>query len=173
MGFRQSQCSPSYCLRYPDSHIHQPSRVDADDAPALLKSLQSQCILPATPADLKALDLYAPLSSLPKNVDPEHDPLRRDFLGDIALAEVSTPEPDAAVQGAKKELTMREQARLRKKRALAAKLLEEKNKSGTGPQGQVQAEEGKDERESKRVRSDSEHVEGAGAASAGEAMDES
>ena len=127
-------------------------------------------MLPATPADLKTLDLYAPLSSLPKNVDPEHDPLRRDFLAEVALAEVSTPEPEAA-QGLKKELTMREQARLRKKRALAAKLMEkEKGKGEAGSGGHV--EESKDERESKRVRSDSELVE-AGAALTGEAMDES
>ena len=129
-------------------------------------------MLPATQPDLKTLDLYAPLSSLPKNVDPEHDPLRRDLLAEMALAEVSTPEAEAG-QGPKKELTMREQARLRKKRALAAKLMEkEKGKDEVGDV--EEGGEGKEEaeREIKKARSDSQPI-ASGVGSAGEAMDES
>jgi len=40
---------------------------------ALLTSLNSSCLLPATPADLKSLDLYAHLSSMPKNSSDDVD----------------------------------------------------------------------------------------------------
>ncbi|KAI0918072.1 hypothetical protein AcV5_002850 [Taiwanofungus camphoratus] len=91
------------------------------NAPALLLALQSTSVVPATPEDLKALDLYSPLSSMPKNVDPEHDPLRRDLL-----SEVSAETGDVSqAKRREKELTQRELARLKKKRALADKLQEQ------------------------------------------------
>ena len=69
----------------------------------------------ATPDDLKTLDLYSDLASMPKNVDPEHDPLIRDTLSEAAAID---PETDG------KGLTQRELGRLRKKKALLAKIQE-------------------------------------------------
>lgn len=68
---------------------------------------------------------------------------------------------------------MREQARLKKKRALAAKLLEKEQGKGEA-QTQDDVEGSKDEvgRDNKRARSDSE-LTTAGAELTGEAMDES
>lgn len=96
-----------------------PTIVPAKDAPPLLSALQNTCAVSATAADLKTLGLYSVLSSMPKNVDPEHDPLRRDLLAEAD----GTPEPvpdGAGKARQKKELTQRELARLKKKRAVAA-----------------------------------------------------
>ena len=71
--------------------------------------------MPASPAELKALALYADLSALPKHVDPEHDALIRDSLSEAAAF-------DPATDG--KELTQRELGRIRKKKALLAKIQE-------------------------------------------------
>lgn len=72
--------------------------------------------LTATTADIEALDLYAALSSMPKHVDPEHDP----FEGHAAL-----PEQQTLGKRKAKEPTLREQARQRKKQAVLAKLQEQ------------------------------------------------
>ncbi|KAH9951156.1 WD40-repeat-containing domain protein [Amylocystis lapponica] len=115
--------------------------VTAASVPALLLSLQTKCVIAATPAELKALDLYAALASLPKNVDPEHDPMQRDVLAELAA------EP-TGIQEKEKELTLREQARLKKKRALAAKLQAQ-------ALGNVRDEkDGEGTRESKRAKSE-------------------
>ncbi|KAH9931875.1 uncharacterized protein B0H18DRAFT_952543 [Fomitopsis serialis] len=147
-----------------------PVVVDDDDAPALLESLRTTCVLPATSADLKTLDLYSALSSMPKNVDPEHDPLRRDLLAE------ATPEPGAEGSAGQKELTQREQARLKKKRALAAKLAKEKGNGLTADAIERQTEieaEAEAERERKRVKSSGETLGSAVAGPADDAMDES
>ena len=105
----------------------------------------------ATPDDLKTLDLYSDLASMPKNVDPEHDPLIRDTLSEAAAFD---PETDG------KELTQRELGRLRKKKALLAKIQEkEQQKRGASEvvETQGEAEAG---RETKRTRSESGDGEG-------------
>ncbi|KAI1788151.1 WD40 repeat-like protein [Ganoderma leucocontextum] len=81
----------------------------------LLTALNSKCPVPATPAELKTLDLYSDLSSLPKHVDPEHDALIRDTLSEAAAFDPQT-------EG--KQLTQRELGRLKKKKALLAKIQE-------------------------------------------------
>ncbi|KAJ7180880.1 WD40 repeat-like protein [Mycena filopes] len=55
--------------------------VPAQSSP-LLSSLNSKCLLPATPAELKALELYLALSALPKNKDSDNDPMDRAQLED-------------------------------------------------------------------------------------------
>ncbi|KAI8985736.1 WD40-repeat-containing domain protein [Trametes punicea] len=120
----------------------------AGDHPTLLKTLNSQCIVPASPADLKALDLYSALSSLPKNVDPEHDPLIRDTLSEAAAA---------SLDGEGKQLTQRELGRLRKKKALLAKIQEQERQKRFSREGTCTGTEGEaeTEREVKRARSES------------------
>lgn len=70
--------------------------------------------LPATADDLKVLDLYSPLATMPKNVDPEYDSMKRDHLSDVLAEPAGT--------SSEKQLTQRELARLKKKRALALKV---------------------------------------------------
>lgn len=65
--------------------------------------------LAASSDEHKRLDLYADLSWLPKNIDLARDPMRDDILAD---AESGTPE----------ELSVRQQGRLRHKKALITKL---------------------------------------------------
>ncbi|EED81216.1 predicted protein [Postia placenta Mad-698-R] len=133
--------------------IIQPTIVPTKDAPPLLSALQNTCAVSATAADLKTLDLYSVLSSMPKNVDPEHDPLRRDLLAEAD----GTPEPASDSAGKarqKKELTQRELARLKKKRAVAATVQKQsqavgqEKEEGAGP-----IDEG-GEREFKRAKSE-------------------
>lgn len=50
---------------------HSGEFLEVDNAPPLLQSLNSACVIPATPTELKALDLYSDLVSLPKHVDGE------------------------------------------------------------------------------------------------------
>ncbi|KAI0272275.1 quinon protein alcohol dehydrogenase-like superfamily [Gloeopeniophorella convolvens] len=58
--------------------------------PALLAALNSTCLIPATESELAALELYEPLTSLPKNMDAAHDPMNRDA------------EPEASQTGTKR-----------------------------------------------------------------------
>ncbi|KAJ7761217.1 hypothetical protein DFH07DRAFT_1021031 [Mycena maculata] len=53
------------------------SLVGASDGPSapLPAALNSKYVLPVTPADLAALDLYLALAALPKNSDAAHDPM--------------------------------------------------------------------------------------------------
>ncbi|KAJ7327654.1 hypothetical protein DFH08DRAFT_1084771 [Mycena albidolilacea] len=71
----------------------------------------------ATPPELKALDLYLPLSALPKNNESEHDPMDREALEN---------------PGDGKELSMKELGRLKSKKAVA---------KVTGPAGEGEEEE--------------------------------
>ncbi|KAL1945160.1 hypothetical protein VTO73DRAFT_2780 [Trametes versicolor] len=112
----------------------------------LLTALNSKSLPPATAAQLKALDLYADLSALPKNVDPEHDPLIRDTLSEVAAA------PADGADG--KQLTQRELGRLRKKKALLAKIQEQEQKAQASREGTA-GTEAEAEREVKRARSES------------------
>ncbi|KAJ7625526.1 WD40 repeat-like protein [Roridomyces roridus] len=52
--------------------------VSDESTVSLLSTLNSKCILPATRAELKTLDIYLPLLALPKNNETEHDPMDRD-----------------------------------------------------------------------------------------------
>ena len=86
---------------------------------------------------------------MPKHVDPEHDALIRDSLSEAAAF-------DPATDG--KELTQRELGRIRKKKALLAKIQEREE------QGKRASREGSEaliEREVKRARSESESGRGA------------
>ncbi|KAM5544290.1 hypothetical protein V8D89_001950 [Ganoderma adspersum] len=115
---------------------------------ALLTALNSKCPVPATAAELKGLDLYSDLSSMPKHVDPEHDALIRDALSEAAAF-------DPATDG--KELTQRELGRIRKKKALLAKIQEREDLAKRGSrEGSEAAAEVEGGREVKRSRSDSE-----------------
>ena len=73
----------------------------------------------ATAADLKSLELYSALLSLPKSVDPEHDPMRKGVMDDLTLSGDSssrqeTPEVNTKL-GRTREPTQRELARLKNK----------------------------------------------------------
>lgn len=61
----------------------------------------------ATAAELKTLDLYLPLSALPKNNDAEHDPMDREI--------VENPGDD----GQTKDISRKELGRLKSKKAIA------------------------------------------------------
>ncbi|CDO68396.1 hypothetical protein BN946_scf184815.g43 [Trametes cinnabarina] len=117
--------------------------------PSLLSSLNTKISVSATPAELKTLDLYSPLTSLPKNVDPEHDPLIRDTLSEAAAV--------ASLDGEGKQLTQRELGRLKKKKALLAKIQEQEQQKRSSREGTAAATEGEGEagREVKRARSES------------------
>ncbi|KAI0630672.1 WD40-repeat-containing domain protein [Trametes polyzona] len=132
--------SPVRVLSWQDATL-----IDAPghDTP-LLTALNSNGRVPATAAELKALDLYAALSALPKNVDPEHDPLIRDTLSEVAV--------EGAPEG--KQLTQRELGRLKKKKALLAKVQEQEQQRRSSREGTA-ATEGDAEREVKRARSES------------------
>ncbi|KAJ6519092.1 WD40 repeat-like protein [Mycena sanguinolenta] len=77
--------------------------VSADSLP-LLSSLNSKCLLPATPTELKTLELYLPLSALPKNNEAEHDPMDRELFEN---------------PGDGKEVSKKELGRLKSKKAVA------------------------------------------------------
>jgi len=102
----------------------------------LLHVLNSECRLPGNPLNcrrfslreveavfaastdqLKHLNLYADLSWLPKNIDLARDPMKDDIVAEV---ESGTPE----------ELSIRQQGRLRHKKALISKL--QKGESGPG-----------------------------------------
>lgn len=70
----------------------------------------------ASPDQYKRLDLYSDLSWMPKNIDLARDPMKDDILAD---AETITPN----------DLSIRQQGRLRHKKALLAKL--QKGESGS------------------------------------------
>ena len=93
--------------------------------------------LTASPDQRKRLDLYADLSWLPKNIDLTRDPMRDDVLAD-------------AESGAAEALSIRQQGRLRHKKALIAK--NQREGSGPGTPG-TPATPG-EERESKKVKQD-------------------
>ena len=92
----------------------------------------------ASAAELKTLDIYGALSSLPKNVDPEHDALIRDTLTEAVAADVNED-----------QLTQRELGRLKKKKALLAKIQEKEQLKRAG--SEADAEE---QPEVKRTRSE-------------------
>ncbi|KAH8103828.1 WD40-repeat-containing domain protein [Cristinia sonorae] len=112
------------------------SLAEVSNVPPLIKALNTTCLKSATPSELKIADIYAHLSNMPKNVDPEHDPMVRD---DLATLDPSTLTDDA-IAAAATQLTQREVARLRNKKALIESL--KKGKAG--------GEE--EERESKKVK---------------------
>lgn len=93
--------------------------------------------LAASPDQLKHLGLYADLSWLPKNVDLARDPMRDDIL---AEAESGTPE----------ELSIKQQGRLRHKKALIAKL----QRGESGPGSSVAPSTPGEEPEPKKVKQD-------------------
>ncbi|KAF8216772.1 WD40-repeat-containing domain protein [Mycena galopus ATCC 62051] len=76
----------------------------SSDAGPLVSSLNSKCLLPATPTEVKALELYLPLSALPKNNEAEHDPMDREPLESL---------------GDEKEISKKELGRLKSKQAVA------------------------------------------------------
>ncbi|KAJ7252517.1 WD40 repeat-like protein [Mycena rebaudengoi] len=91
-------------------HFHQLVEVSNEPITPLLSSLNSKCVLPATTADLKALDLYLALTALPKNNEVEHDPMDREA--------VVNPEDGESM----KEISRKELGRLKSKKAVLAKV---------------------------------------------------
>lgn len=89
----------------------------------------------ASPDQRKRLDLYAYLSWLPKNIDLSRDPMRDDILAETE-------------SGATEELSIRQQGRLRHKKALIAKL----QKGESGPVESVALPD--EEPEPKKIRQD-------------------
>ncbi|KAI0046502.1 WD40 repeat-like protein [Auriscalpium vulgare] len=134
--------SPSVLLRV----VQLSSDAIVDLESPLVTSINANRI-PATQADLATLDLYAHLTSMPKNTDARYNPMRRD--GDA-------PAPDARTQ------RMLSSAKAAGKMKTRMKLLENA-KMG-------EAERGSGEREVKRARSD---VEGGDGEEVNEAMDQS
>lgn len=91
-----------------------------------------------SPDQRKRLDLYADLSWLPKNIDLARDPMKGDIL---AEAESETPE----------DLSIRQQGRLRHKKALLAKLQQGESESGSSV-ALVRPDEGPEQKKSKPDR---------------------
>jgi len=108
-----------------------------EEAPPLLPVLNSEHRLPASADQLKRLDLYADLSWLPKNIDLARDPMRDNIL---AEAESGTPE----------ELSIRQQGRLRHKKALIAMV----QRGEPGPSSSVTPARLSEEPEPKKVKQD-------------------
>ncbi|KAI0369855.1 hypothetical protein BV20DRAFT_996374 [Pilatotrama ljubarskyi] len=137
-----SESTPSVrLLSWQDATL---SAESIDVGTPLLTALNSKCLVPASAAELKTLDLYSPLSSLPKNVDPEHDPLIRDTLSEAAAVSI-----DGGAEG--KQLTQRELGRLKKKKALLAKIQAQEQQKQASREGTA---EGEADREVKRARSE-------------------
>lgn len=93
--------------------------LEVDSSP-LLQSLNSTCVIPATPAELKALDLYSDLVSLPKHVDGEPGSQERE---QSELPE--DLEGSGTSVGIEKSLPKRTLGRLKHKNALKRLLQEE------------------------------------------------
>jgi len=95
-----------------DAITQEFKEADESSGIALLKSLNSICLLPATPAELKSLDLYVELSSMPKNSSDDVDRARDEIpQGDKNKNTGQDQHLSAA--------TKRELGRLKNKRALA------------------------------------------------------
>ena len=103
----------------------------------------------ATDVDLKALDLYASLSSLPKSTEPENDPARRGIADEVENAEVESSTAGSKL-GKPRELTQREQARLKNKRAVMAKIQEQEAAKAKIAARKAEPE---DERDAKKAKS--------------------
>lgn len=98
--------------------------------------------LSATTSELKTADIFAHLASMPKNVDPEHDPMVRD---DLATLDPTALLAEAASGDGKAQLTQRELARLKNKQALVESIKKrEAEKLPTAPS--------EEERDSKKVK---------------------
>ncbi|KAJ7491900.1 WD40 repeat-like protein [Mycena latifolia] len=129
------------------------------DAPApspLLAALNSTCLLPASAAELRTLDVYQALTALPKNHDAEHDPMER------ALAPLEEREPEGDGDGGKgkgKGLSLKELGRLKSKAAVA-KRAQRAGGDGDGGDGDRDGGGEGEERGAKRVRSDQPEPEG-------------
>ncbi|KAI0684011.1 WD40-repeat-containing domain protein [Cytidiella melzeri] len=115
--------------------------VEDDSADPLLNSLNSACQIPATSDDIKNLDLYSALSSMPKHVDPEHDL----FEGNQVADKKTLGKRKA------KELTRREQARMKKKQAVLAKLQGQTDATGASREASASVAQ-EDERDNKKVK---------------------
>ncbi|KAI6149366.1 WD40-repeat-containing domain protein [Pisolithus tinctorius] len=88
---------------------HSDEFLEVDNAP-LLRSLNSACVIPATPTELKALDLYSDLVSLPKHVDGEPESQER--------GQSELPEGSGASANVERSLPKRTLGRLKHKLAL-------------------------------------------------------
>jgi tRNA (guanine-N(7)-)-methyltransferase subunit TRM82 len=101
-------------------------------------------LLSATSEDLKALDLYSALSALPKHVDPDHDP----FEGSGTAVDQTLGKRKA------KEPTQREQARMKKKQAVIAKLQEQAQAGEPGSREASLSIPPEDERDTKKIKAE-------------------
>ncbi|KZT25266.1 WD40 repeat-like protein [Neolentinus lepideus HHB14362 ss-1] len=90
---------------------------DEEDRSSLVASLNSASVLPSNPAQLTSLELYAALSSLPKNTLTERDPMDR-------------PDPDTLIDDGGNKTGGKQLAKMRTRRALAAALSPETKERG-------------------------------------------
>ena len=92
---------------------------------------------------------------MPKNVDPEHDPMRRNELEALEAAanpfDSSRAGTPGAGEGKTRELTQREAARLKRKQALSAKIQQDRAHGGVSASPSAEPEDG---RELKKPKSD-------------------
>ncbi|KAF9791179.1 WD40 repeat-like protein [Thelephora terrestris] len=135
-GDEEVKSNPVQCVKWSDES-QEFIAINPEEAPPLLCDLNTRHRVSASPEECKSLDLYANLSWLPKNVDPTRNPMNDDIL---AKTEFATPE----------ELSIRQQGRLKHKKALLAKL--QKGESGPGSPGNS-ATPGK-EPEQKKIKQD-------------------
>lgn len=105
---------------------------------------------PATPEDLTTLDLYALLSSMPKNVEVQHNPMNRD----------GTSSAGGGQTGGKK-LNAKQMAKAMTRKAI----LQKTHRHPHGKGGELEDSEVGDleERESKKPKSDAGGVDADGA----------
>lgn len=100
---------------------------------------------------------------MPKNVDPEHDPMSRDDLNELITDDITAAVGPVAKQGRGRkykdkkegqELTQRELGRMKNKRALIAKIQEKRGQeeSKSGSEGAVSSSGDLEERGSKKVK---------------------
>ena len=122
---------------------------------------------PATAADMKMLDIYSALVSLPKNVDAEHDPMRRGAYDNMepgtpdveeeGSSRGVTPQPGAK-KAKTREPTQRELARAKKMDAVRAKMQEQNQAKNVGerptPEGEPDAKKVRAEETEGPVKAD-------------------
>ncbi|KAJ8487386.1 hypothetical protein ONZ45_g14363 [Pleurotus djamor] len=124
-----------------------------DDESSVIKSLNTLCLVPASDEDLKSLDLYLPLTALPKNSDTEYNGMDREVT-DI----IETPEDGGAAVAGRK-IGKKQMGRLKNKQNLMEKV---RMVEASGPPSDAQSEvAGRDvadaaqEPEPKKLRSSS------------------
>jgi hypothetical protein len=167
-GMHVSPFISEYVQTMVDHTFGQLKEVDETSGIALLASLNSICLLPgahiydfltwiislirntATPTDLKSLDLYAHLSSMPKNSSDDVD-----GAGDGAPQGGKNKGKNKLQSQTQPSATKRELGRLKNKKALARVVEGSMGREGQGDENADEERMGGEEgRENKRPRSE-------------------